>query len=460
MSINARLEGMLAITVILTGAAAGCQTRPRVTPAPAVAEAPAAATPTEAAPSNAVGASGAQPSPIRFAMSRTGLPTEGMWKCDPLLKDLNGDGAIDLAGVPRKGDGPRVWFGDGAGNWRESSKGLEPGERSCGGGIEAGDLNKDGRLDLAVADHCQGVFLYLGKPDGSWELAMRSLHPAELVTAEPNRENYIGAEDIDIGDVNQDGNLDLVSCATDEGGIALFLGDGTGRNWRWHRCELPTTGWANRVRFAKIDRGDSLDILASFGSGLRVWLGDGSGQFTESSAGLPTPLVHGLYTGIDVADVNHDGLADLAAANSVDGPEIYLQQSNGSWKKTADVFPEMLGGAYGLALGDVNADGHVDMAVTGRLQRKAGYVYGVFCLLGNGPSGWRFIDSGLPSTGLAYTFGVALADCNNDRLLDIAAGGGGIVATDRTTKEQVPAGILLLTASKSESVAEGTAPGR
>ena len=66
------------------------------------------------------------------------------------------------------------------------------------------------------------------------------------------------------------------------------------------------------------------DIVAAYAAGPRVWLGDGKGSWREASQGLPAPEIHGLYWGIDVADLNGDGridlvvgLADAAAAGGV-----------------------------------------------------------------------------------------------------------------------------------------------
>ena len=69
-------------------------------------------------------------------------------------------------------------------------------------------------------------------------------------------------------------------------------------------------------------------------------------------------------------------------------------------------------------------------------------------LLGDGQAGWTVLrDCGLPEIGLPFTWGIALADANGDDVLDVAAGSGGIVATNPDYKEPVvPAGLLVWTA--------------
>lgn len=382
---------------------------------------------------------------VRYSECTTGLPDAGMWKCDPVFADVNGDGILDVAAVARKGDGPHVWLGDGHGSWTDSSHGLNIGVSSCGGGLSFADVNGDGHLDLVQADHCHGLFVYLGDGKGQWKVVTRGLYPSELVKPNEDALPYIGVEDVDVGDVNGDGFADLVTGATDEGGINVFAGDGSGTNWKRMLTSLPTEGPTNRVMFTDIDGDGALDLIASYAPGPRVWRGDRKGGWVEASKGLPDPVVNGLYRGLAIGDVNEDGRPDLVAANWIDGPEVYLQQKDGSWAKTPDVFPELLGGAIGAALGDVDGDGHLDLVVSGRLTQDVGFVYGVYLLLGDGRGTWTWSQgNGLPSTGLSFTWGVAVGDVDANGVLDIAAGSGGIVGTaPGLTEPTTPSRLLL-----------------
>lgn len=379
--------------------------------------------------------------PVVFELWSQNLPTKDNWKCDPVLTDVNEDGHPDLIAFARLGSpqGARVWLGDGRGNWRESSEGLDPQMRSCGGGLAVADLNGDGHVDLAVADHCQGVFTYLGDGRGHWRMTAAQLYPEDLADESGMVDQFIGAEDLDVGDINGDGHLDIVAGACDEGGLAVYLGDGTGENWKWTpRDDLPANGWANRVHLSDMNADGLLDLVVAWSDGPRVWLGDGRNEWTAASEGLPSPYTKGLYRGLAVGDVNRDGRLDFAVANWVDGPEVYLQQEDGSWQQTPDVFPEMLGGAVGLAMDDVDGDGHLDIVCSGRLAMDVGMVYGVYFLHGRAAGGWQWVrDAGLPETGLMFTWGFDLADVDRDGLLDIAVGSGGIIATGSGPPEPV-----------------------
>jgi hypothetical protein len=391
----------------------------------------------------------AKPPTVTFELRTEGLPEKGMWKSDPAFGDVNGDGFLDLAALPRLGNGPHVWLGDGSGKWTESSSGLARTRKSCGGGLDLADVNGDGHLDLAVADHCDGIFVYLGNGRGEWMLAAAAMYPDDLAPGPHKVRNFQGAEDLIVGDVNGDGHADIVAGGSDDGGLNVFLGDGTGVTWKRHPTALPTDGWVLRIQLADINLDGLPDIVASHSRGPRVWLNDGDGDWTAFSEGLPSPMVTGLFTGIAVGDVNEDGLPDIAAANWVDGPEVYLQQSGGFWFKTPDVFPDMLGGAIGLDLGRVDGDEHLDLVVSGRLDLDGGYIRGVFLLRGNGLGAWERVEGcGLPSTGLMTTPGVALADVDGDEVLDVAACSGLIIEqTGEAGGPVVPARVLVWTST-------------
>ncbi len=355
----------------------------------------------------------APPPPVRYSAARDGLPTTRIWKSHIAFGDINGDGFPDIGAVSRLADGPWIWQGDGKGHWTDASSGL-PREPFCGGGMQFGDANNDGKLDVAIADHCRGVFVYFGDAQGHWKNASAGLPT-------------IGSEDIAIGDFDHDGCLDIAIVAASEEGVRAFKGNCKGV-WKESSAGLPHAEWGNAVTMADMDGDGNLDIIAAYSAGPRVWLGDGKGAWREASEGFPAPEIHGLYWGIAVGDVNGDGKLDVASGAAIPGAEVFIQEPGPKWRKASEGIVPM--NALGVALGDLDKDGHIDLVVAGKTNlEEIGGVYGVFPFFGDGAGNWKLIDNtDLPTTGRERTWGVGLADIDRDGVLDIGVAFGDVLS--------------------------------
>jgi hypothetical protein len=354
------------------------------------------------------------PPPMRYAPARDGLPTSKIWKSQIAFGDINGDGLPDLGAVSRLADGPYIWIGDGKGHWTDASSGL-PRESFCGGGMDFGDANNDGKMDVAIADHCRGVFVYLGDGAGHWTSSSGGLPT-------------VGSEDVAVGDFNHDNCLDLVVVAAADEGVRAFQGNCKGV-WKETSTGLPHSEWGQRVRLADVDGDGNLDIVAAYAAGPRIWLGDGAGAWREASEGLPAPDIHGLYQGIAVGDVNGDGKLDIATGSATNGAEVFIQEAGPKWTKASEgIIPMNV--VFSVALGDLNNDGHLDLVAAGKTALdEIGGVYGVFPFLGDGAGHWKVVENtDLPTTGREKSWGVGLADINRDGVLDIGVAFGDVLS--------------------------------
>jgi hypothetical protein len=165
------------------------------------------------------------------------------------------------------------------------------------------------------------------------------------------------------------------------------------------------------VAIADFNGDGHADIAVGLNSStLEVFPGKGSSQFgtaVSTSTNLPGNF---LMT----ADFNNDGKPDLAVI-SVNGGlpigSIYLGNGDGSFK-----FPATAGfGGQPYALGDINADGKLDMAT---ITNNAFNYNSVTLLYGKGDGTFR-TSAALNATGVPEG-GVTVGDFNGDGKLDLA----------------------------------------
>lgn len=286
--------------------------------APVVQEAPRQPSPTErlAAANNKEREIAMRAFPLLTVRSLgDGLPDTGEWRGKPVLKDLNGDGHVDLVTSIRRidkhriADGIRAYLGDGTGHWRLSDKGLA---KDMGyGGTDVADLNGDGRPDLVYSGHDlpPRAFLNFLAFEGQDEwVGLESL--VDLAG--------ISCSDVALGDYDQDGAPDLAVMGffPKTGGLYVLRNDGHGV-FEPKQELMPAAFYGAIVRWHDVDGDGRVELLAATSQGASVWHWR-DGAWSEDHDGLPDTSavgeINGIVRGIDAHDLDGDGRAEIAVA--------------------------------------------------------------------------------------------------------------------------------------------------
>jgi predicted cobalt transporter CbtA len=234
--------------------------------------------------------------------------------------DVNGDGRADVIGFGYAGT--LVSLAQASGGYGAVSVGLndfgvnQGWANQNGFARTVGDVNGDGKADLVGFGYA-GTLVALGNGDGTFKPVTVAAADFGVNQGWANDNGFHRA----LADVNGDGRADIVGFGYAGTLVALGKADGTFGQAQLVLADFGVNqGWASNDSFSRLVadvNGDHIADIVGFGiAGTLVAFGKGDGTFTQASLdvgefGKNQGWVSDNTFHREVADMNHDGLADV-----------------------------------------------------------------------------------------------------------------------------------------------------
>ncbi|WP_234572945.1 VCBS repeat-containing protein [Rhodohalobacter sp. 614A] len=255
-----------------------------------------------------------------------------------------------------------------------------------GAGVAAGDINNDGLTDLFFASNMGKSRIYINEGDFKF---------SDITETSGINTEEKWASGVTMMDINADGFLDLyISFGgpyADPSRRANELYINNGNQTFSEQAEqygIADTGFTTQAVFFDYNKNGLLDLyLLTNGQGDvppnvirpkqvrgehlntdRLYKNNGDGTFSNVSeeAGI---LLEGYGLGVNVFDINRDGLPDIHAANDfLPNDAVYVNNGDGTFTdRASEYFRHQSYSSMGTDFGDINNDGLMDIIVVDML---------------------------------------------------------------------------------------------
>lgn len=324
------------------------------------------------------------------------------------IGDLDGDGDLDLVGsaniIASSADHITWWenLDETGGSW--TSRLIAAGFDGAYG-LFVFDLDGDGDRDVlatAQTDNDVAWFENITGQGLSW-----NKHTVDGL--------FSGARSIYPGDLDGDGDPDIVAAAFTENKLAWWENLNIHRSASFCITNPVATGFVGAQSIAPVDldRDGDLDIIGAASVNNRIsWWENGDGQggvWLERSIDTNVPSAWAILSG----DINNDGIPDVIGSSRSTGTISWWKDEDGSgqnWNRY--VIETNFIQVQSAAVADLDRDGDVDVV---------GAAYGsgeIGCWINSDPSGTNWIKH-IIATGYSGANAVITQDINGDGQIDI-----------------------------------------
>jgi hypothetical protein len=319
-----------------------------------------------------------------------------------VLADVDADGDLDAISASR-GDSKIAWYEnlDGLGTFGKQRIISMSGAGAWS--VYAVDVDGDGDLDVLAASYRDDEVAWYENLDGKGTFG-----PQRLITASAD-----GALSVYAGDLDGDGDLDVVSADFYADKVSWYENlDGKGAfSQPITITNLADGAWS--VSIGDMDGDGDLDVLsASYNNATIAWYENTDGKATFGGGLVVSRTINGV-TSAHAVDVDGDADLDILSTSFHDDKIVWYENTDGNGTFGSQrIIETSANGAYRVSSGDIDGDGDLDaISATEHADRIAWHE--------NLDGAGNFADPQVISSSADGARSVSVGDIDNDGDLDV-----------------------------------------
>ena len=265
--------------------------------------------------------------------------------------DVDGDGDIDVLNTGLEAVGNDIaWWENTSGDGSTWTEHIIDGAVDGAVAVSPADMDGDGDVDVVGAAYNAGGVSW-------WE---NTAGDGSAWTVHTVDSGVLGPNSIWVGDVDADGDSDIVGTGFGDG--AMWWENTAGDGSAWTEYTIDSTAYVQELTVADVDGDGDPDFLAAGGNSIAWWANETLHRSAVYAAGQFIDGVFGTAASVSAADVDGDGDTDVLGAAYSDNEIAWWENTAGdgsAW--TEHTIDAAFTAAHSVSAADVDGDGDTDV---------------------------------------------------------------------------------------------------